>query len=59
MDEDQGPAAGPTAIVQHEDKQYYPEAEEIYGSEAIITVQEEDTQPITEPIVAPVKVLTS
>merc|ERR1719507_2667749 len=35
-------------------KKYYPDAEEVYrGAEAI--VQMEDTQPITDPIIAPVR----
>lgn len=42
------------AIVLHEDKQYYPEAEEVYqGAETM--VQEEDAIPITTPMIAPVK----
>ncbi|CAD7925866.1 unnamed protein product [Amoebophrya sp. A120] len=44
------------AVVLHEDKQYYPEAEEIYGPEAVVLVQEEDTMPITEPIIPPARV---
>ncbi|KAK6166051.1 hypothetical protein SNE40_022834 [Patella caerulea] len=43
-------------VVLHEDKKYYPTPEEIYGPEVETLVQEEDTQPLTEPIVAPVKV---
>lgn len=36
----------------HEDKNYYPSAEEIFpGVETL--VMEEDAQPLTEPIVAP------
>lgn len=42
-------------IVLHEDKQYYPDAEEVFGSGVEALVQEEDTQPITEPIIAPIK----
>ncbi|PIA15476.1 P-loop containing nucleoside triphosphate hydrolase protein [Coemansia reversa NRRL 1564] len=45
-----------TQIVLHEDKQYYPEAEEVFGPGVETIVQEEDTQPITEPIIAPIKV---
>jgi U5 small nuclear ribonucleoprotein component len=41
------------AVVLHEDKKYYPEAEEVYGPGVEITVQEEDTQNISEPIVKP------
>eukprot|EP00123_Amoebidium_parasiticum_P017643 comp23931_c0_seq1/m.42255 comp23931_c0_seq1/g.42255 ORF comp23931_c0_seq1/g.42255 comp23931_c0_seq1/m.42255 type:complete len:133 (-) comp23931_c0_seq1:2772-3170(-) len=40
-----------TAIVLHEDKKYYPTAEEVYGADVETLVQEEDTQPLTEPIV--------
>ena len=43
------------AIVLHEDKKYYPDADEVYG-EAEVLVQEEDTQPLTQPLVAPVEV---
>ena len=42
-------------IVLHEDKKYYPTAEEIYGSDVEIVVQEEDTQALTQPIIDPVK----
>ena len=41
--------------VLHEDKKYYPTALEVYGEGVETTVQEEDTQPITQPIVAPIK----
>ena len=37
----------------HEDKVYYPSAAEVYP-EAETLVQDEDTQPLTQPIVAPV-----
>jgi U5 small nuclear ribonucleoprotein component len=40
-------------IVQHEDKKYYPTASEIYGAGVEAMVQEEDTQPLTEPLVKP------
>ncbi|XP_032831531.1 116 kDa U5 small nuclear ribonucleoprotein component [Petromyzon marinus] len=42
-------------VVLHEDKKYYPTAEEVYGPEVETVVQEEDTQPLTEPIIKPVK----
>eukprot|EP00922_Rhytidocystis_sp_ex-Travisia-forbesii_P033413 GHVS01049656.1.p1 GENE.GHVS01049656.1~~GHVS01049656.1.p1 ORF type:complete len:1006 (+),score=141.40 GHVS01049656.1:85-3102(+) len=42
------------AVVPHEEKKFYPDAEEVYP-DAETLVQEEDTQPITEPIIAPVK----
>mmetsp|Transcript_1942 Transcript_1942/g.4164 ORF Transcript_1942/g.4164 Transcript_1942/m.4164 type:complete len:992 (-) Transcript_1942:146-3121(-) len=44
-----------TRVVLHEDKKYYPTALEVYGEDVETTVQEEDTQPITQPIVAPIK----
>lgn len=34
-------------VVLHEDKKYYPTAEEVYGPEVETIVQEEDTQPLT------------
>lgn len=40
----------------HEEKKYYPSAEEVYGEEVETMVQEEDTQPLSEPIVAPIQV---
>lgn len=42
-------------MVLHEDKQYYPTAQQVYGPEVETLVQEEDTQPLSEPIIAPVK----
>ena len=39
-------------MVLHEDKKYYPSAEEVYG-DAEVLVQDEDTQPLTKPIIAP------
>lgn len=44
------------AIVLHEDKQYYPDASEVFG-DAETLVQEEDTQPLSVPIIAPNKVI--
>ena len=52
VDDDGGQS---TAIVLHEDKKYYPTASEVYGPEVETLVQEEDAQPLTEPIVAPVR----
>jgi U5 small nuclear ribonucleoprotein component len=45
-DEDPG-----NQIVLHEDKQYYPEAEQIFGKNVSALVEEEDHQPITTPII--------
>lgn len=42
-------------VVLHEDKKYYPTAEEVYGPEVETIVHEEDTQALSEPIIAPVK----
>lgn len=42
-------------IVLHEDKRYYPSAGDTYGEDVEAMVQEEDAQPLTEPIIAPVK----
>jgi hypothetical protein len=49
-----GAGQGEMAIVLHEDKKYYPDAEEVYP-DAETLVQDEDTQPITQPIIAPMK----
>ncbi|KAG6613343.1 U5 small nuclear ribonucleoprotein component [Phytophthora cinnamomi] len=43
-----------SAIVLHEDKQYYPEAAEVYG-DAETLVMEEDAQSIETPIIEPVR----
>ena len=46
---------GPSnAVVLHEDKQYYPSALQVYGPDVETLVQEEDTQGLDQPIVAPV-----
>lgn len=45
---------GPSnAVILHEDKQYYPSAQQVYGAEVETLVQEEDSQPLSEPIIAP------
>ncbi|KAF8313997.1 P-loop containing nucleoside triphosphate hydrolase protein [Clavulina sp. PMI_390] len=54
MEVDDGPQ--PSAVVLHEHKKYYPTAQEVYGADVETLVQEEDAQPLSEPIVAPVKV---
>ena len=43
-----------SSIVLHEDKKYYPDASEVYP-DAETLVQDEDTQPLSQPIVAPLK----
>ncbi|KAF2750876.1 116 kda u5 small nuclear ribonucleoprotein-like protein component [Sporormia fimetaria CBS 119925] len=46
---------GPSnAVILHEDKQYYPSASDVYGPDVEVLVQEEDAQPLSEPIIAPV-----
>ena len=45
-----------TAVILHEDKKYYSTAEEIYGPDVETLVQEEDTQPLSEPIIKPIKI---
>jgi len=41
-------------VVLHEDKQYYPEAQQVFPN-AETLVMEEDEQPLTQPIVEPVR----
>ena len=43
------------AIVLHEDKEYYKSAQDTYGDDVEIKIQEEDTQPLEQPIIAPIK----
>ncbi|KAG9670861.1 1 U5 small nuclear ribonucleoprotein component, partial [Aureobasidium melanogenum] len=49
--DDEGPS---NAVVLHEDKQYYPTAQQVYGQDVETMVQEEDTQALSQPIIAPV-----
>lgn len=42
-------------IVLHEEKKYYLTAQELYGPEVETLVQDEDAQPLSEPIIAPLK----
>ena len=42
-------------IVLHEDKQYYPDAERVFGQDVEALVMEEDAQPLDVPIIAPPK----
>ncbi|CDI84214.1 hypothetical protein EAH_00014200 [Eimeria acervulina] len=57
MEEDEQQQQQQQKPVPHELKQYYPTAAEVYP-EAETIVEEEDYQPITEPIIAPVKQYT-
>jgi 116 kDa U5 small nuclear ribonucleoprotein component len=49
--EDEGPS---NAVILHEDKQYYPTAQQVYGRDVETMVQEEDTQSLAQPIIEPV-----
>ncbi|KAK8203620.1 P-loop containing nucleoside triphosphate hydrolase protein [Phyllosticta capitalensis] len=51
MEVDDGPS---NAVILHEDKQYYPSAQQVYGEDVETMVQEEDAQPLTQPIIEPV-----
>jgi len=53
-DEPMDESTGDRSIILHEDKKYYPDAEEVYG-DAEALVQLEDTQPLTDPIITPVQ----
>ncbi|KAK9862918.1 hypothetical protein WJX84_004503, partial [Apatococcus fuscideae] len=53
MEEDEEEGAG--AVVLHEDKKYYPTAEEVYGKETETLVMDEDAQPLEVPIIQPIK----
>eukprot|EP00940_MAST-03C_sp_MAST-3C-sp2_P001015 g1015.t1 len=44
-----------TEIVLHEDKQYYPDAEDLYPEGVETVLMDEDEMPITEPIIKPIK----
>jgi U5 small nuclear ribonucleoprotein component len=51
MEIDDGPS---NAVILHEDKQYYPTAQQVYGEDVETMVQEEDAQLLSVPIIAPV-----
>jgi 116 kDa U5 small nuclear ribonucleoprotein component len=50
--DDEGPS---NAVILHEDKQYYPTAAQVYGPDVETMVEEEDAQPLSQPIIAPVQ----
>ena len=50
--DEEGPS---NAVVLHEDKQYYPTAQQVYGPDVETLIQEEDTQTLQRPIVQPVE----
>ena len=41
-------------IILHEDKKYYPSAEEVFGPDVEAMVEEEDQQLLSVPIIAPI-----
>uniref|UniRef100_A0A7S4G8L4 Tr-type G domain-containing protein n=1 Tax=Eutreptiella gymnastica TaxID=73025 RepID=A0A7S4G8L4_9EUGL len=43
-------------VVLHEDKKYYPDADELYGGDTEVVIEEEDRQPLSKPIIEPVKI---
>ena len=47
--------SGVCSVVLHEDKRYYPSAEDVYGPDVETLVEEEDMMEITEPIIKPIK----
>lgn len=49
MDDQVDPDNTETAVVLHEDKKYYPTADEVYGKETETLVMEEDAQPLEVP----------
>lgn len=49
----------PNQIILHEDKNYYPSASQVYGQGVETLVEEEDAQPLSVPIVQPIKVPTT
>ena len=55
MDQDAEDNTRSMAVVLHEDKKYYPTSAEVYGPDVETIVHEEDTQALTEPIIAPIK----
>ena len=49
------PEVASSAIVLHEDKKYYPDAEEVYEPDVEVLIMQEDAQPLETPIYAPPK----
>ncbi|RWS13955.1 116 kDa U5 small nuclear ribonucleoprotein component-like protein [Dinothrombium tinctorium] len=56
VEEEEDDAQTDNQVVLHEDKKYYPTAEEVYGPDVETIVQEEDTQALSQPIIAPIKI---
>lgn len=45
--------ANSRAVVLAEDREHYPSAQDVFGPDTEVLIEEEDSQPITEPIIAP------
>ena len=56
-EEEEAEADNEGAIILAEDKKYYPTAMEVYGEEVETLVEDEDAQPLEEPIVKPTRVV--
>ena len=56
-DEEEAEADNEGAIILAEDKKYYPTAMEVYGEEVETLVEDEDAQPLEEPIIKPTRVV--
>jgi len=54
MDDEQPQISTSSAIILHEDKKYFPDADEVFKG-AEVMVQDEDTQPLSKPIINPKK----
>ena len=59
IDDDDEAAAQSMAIVLHEDKKYYPTPAEVFGPDVETITHEEDTQPLTKPIIGNLLFLTT
>ncbi|CAI5518327.1 unnamed protein product [Closterium sp. Naga37s-1] len=55
MEEDEDEPDNEGAVILAEDKKYYPTAIEVYGEDVETLVEDEDAQPLEEPIVKPVR----
>lgn len=44
-----------SSVILHEDKDYYPSSEQVYGPNVEIKIEDEDRQPLSEPIIAPIR----
>lgn len=53
--ESDGEYKGGYQVVLHEDKQYYPDADKLYGPGVETLIMDEDAQPLTQPIIEPPK----